>query len=356
MEFGFSPEQQELRSAAAEVLRGQAPMSVVREASADPERWRPLWKTITALGWPALTVPEDAGGLGLGAVDLVALLEVAGAALLPLPLLSSAGQAVPVLVAAGAGADTLAPLTEGSVATLAHRAGGPLDLDGDDARLRGDAGLVVEAARADLLVLPVRRDGDVRVMAVPAGRGVRVEPEDCLDPTRPLARVLVDAEGADLDVVGEDGGLGLATALVAGAADLVGCADAALGRAVEHARTRRQFGRPVGSFQAVGHRLADLSLGVERARGLTWQAAAHIDERPTDAAPASVEASLAAAAACDAAVDVTKGATQVFGALAMTVEDDTHLHLRRARQQALALGGARQHYWRAATGWLRQAS
>src|SRR4051794_20364559 len=171
--FGFDEDQEALRESADKVLAAECPPSVVRAALEDPDAWKPLWETIVGLGWPALAVPEAHGGIGLGVVDLVALAEITGRWALPVPFISSAGLAGPVLLAAGAG-DALARLAEGEVATLAFH--GPDDVKS----------VVPDASRASTFVV-VRDDG---VAIVPAA-DVDITSTHSADPNRPLADVSV---------------------------------------------------------------------------------------------------------------------------------------------------------------------
>jgi alkylation response protein AidB-like acyl-CoA dehydrogenase len=350
--LAFTEDQEALRASARQVLAAEAPMSVVREVIDDPDRWRSLWTTVAALGWPALCLPGPAGGLDGDVVSLVGLLEVAGEALLPAPLLSTAGLAAPLLLAGGAGPDLLAEVAGGAVATAAvHRADGSVDAappaTWDGHSLQGQAGFVPDGARASLIVVLAGHDGRPVLAAVRSGAGVDVVAAASVDPTRPLAEIRLDVPGERVALLPGDPGRGLDTARTAVAADLVGVAARALARTVEHVRTREQFGRPIGAFQAVKHRLADAYVAVERARSLTYRAAMLLDD--PDAAGVPVAAALAKAAASEAAVLVAKAGVQLHGAVGMTWEHDMHLFLRRARQGALLLGDARHHYRRAAS-------
>jgi alkylation response protein AidB-like acyl-CoA dehydrogenase len=136
----------------------------------------------------------------------------------------------------------------------------------------------------------------------------------------------------------------LATPLVAAAADLVGVAAAALARSVEHAKSRQQFGKPIGAFQGIKHALADNYVAVERARSLTYAAAVRLDDPTTTPAAGWTAAALAKAAAGEAAVTCSRTAVQVHGAIAQTWEHDIHLYLRHAWQGATALGDSRALY------------
>ena len=177
---------------------------------------------------------------------------------------------------------------------------------------------------------------------VRVGDGVTFHDSECIDPAQPVADVEVDAEPLAIAPVELESAL--ATPLVASAADLVGVAGAALARAVEHAKTRQQFGKPIGAFQGIKHALADNYVAVERARGLTYAAAARLDDPATSIAAGWNAAALAKAAASEAAVGCGRTAVQVHGALGQTWEHDIHLYLRHAWQGASTLGDSRALY------------
>ncbi|MCU1377877.1 MAG: acyl-CoA dehydrogenase [Acidimicrobiales bacterium] len=344
MNFGFDEDQEALREAAEKLLAAESPPAFVREALEDPDAWRPLWSTIVDLGWTSLAVPERLGGLGLGVVDLVALAEVTGRWVLPAPWMSAAGLAGPVLAATGAGEGALAGIAEGAVSTLAAEG----DVRWDGRTLRGTARRVPDAVRADVLVV-LAAGPDGRVVGVVPAHDVRIEPTPAADPNRPLADVHLDVV---VPVVAADPEPGLDVARTVLAAELVGVADRILEVTVEHARERVQFDRPIGAFQAVKHRLADLFVAVERARTLTYDAAMVLDDPASSTGRRREVASLAKAAASEAAILAAKSGVQLHGAIAITWEHDLHLFARRARQGASALGDHLFHYRRAAESFL----
>ncbi|MCU1376681.1 MAG: acyl-CoA dehydrogenase [Actinomycetia bacterium] len=344
MNFGFDEDQQALRAAAEKLLAAHA--GVARAGLDDAGAWKPLWTSIVELGWTSLAVPEALGGLGLGAVDLVALAEVTGRWVLPAPFLSSAGLAGPVLAATGAHPESLAAIAEGRVTTLAV---GDVTWDGDV--LRGRAPLVPDAARAETLVVVA---GPVVAVVAADADGVAIHATHAADPNRPLADVHLDGV-RPLGAVEADAEPGLDAARTVLAAELVGVADRILELSVEHARSRAQFGQPIGAFQAVKHRLADLYVAVERARTLTYAAAMALDDPGTTVGRRVEAASLAKAAASETALAAFRTGVQVHGAIAITWEHDLHLFGRRARQGALALGDHLVHYQRAAESFLDDA-
>ncbi|MDP7705204.1 MULTISPECIES: acyl-CoA dehydrogenase family protein [unclassified Mycobacterium] len=342
MDVGLTSEQLELRDTVRAILRAECPPDAARQASEDPERWRALWKTFVDLGWTELAAYE--ADSEFGPVELTVVLEECGAALAPVPLLSSVGLAAGVLHAAGPQiGEVLAEISSGVVATLAVHSpgvrlpGAPMALR--DGRLRGRAVAVPNAARAELIVTLADADAGPVAAVVRAGDGVTVTTGESTDPALPVVDVEIDA--APLAVVPvESIEAALAAPLLAIAADLVGVAAAALRRSVEHAKTRRQFGSPIGAFQGVKHALADNYVGVERARSLTYAAAAQLGTADLD----WTTAALAKAAAADAASACARTMVQVHGALGQTWEHDSHLYVRRAWQGAAMLGDSRSLY------------
>lgn len=340
MDVGFSESQLELRSSVRTVLAAESPPTVLREALADPERWRPLWKTATDLGWTSLALLEGDAGV----IELVAVLEECGYAAAPFPLLSSAGHAAGALRAAGGG-DVQQELADGAVGALGATAPGArlpgpaLQLSGG--RLTGVVGAVADAQRADVLVLlATDAAGNDVVAVVRPGRGVELRLHEVVDPGRPLADLVVDVVPEEVLPCAD----ALALPLTASAAELVGVGTRLLDLAVAHALTREQFGRPIGSFQGVKHLLAECYVALERARSLTYAAAMLVDDPAADPAQRRRSALLAKAAASEAATATARAAVQVHGAMAMTWEHDVHLYLRRAWQSAALLGESRALY------------
>ncbi|OBA63229.1 acyl-CoA dehydrogenase [Mycobacterium sp. 1100029.7] len=342
MDVGLTSDQLSLRDAVRDILRTECPPDAARQALTDPERWRTLWKTVVDLGWTELAAP---GASDYGPVELTVVLEECGAALAPIPLLSSIGLAAGTLRSCGLEA-VLTEIAGGVVATLAVHAKGsrlpaaPLTLR--HGRVRGRAVAVPAVSRAELIVALAKSiDGYVAVV-VRAGDGVTVVAGESTDPAQPVADVEVDAEPLASAPVNLESAL--TAPLVAVAADLVGVANAALHRSVEYAKTRRQFGTPIGAFQGIKHALADNYVAVERARSLTYAAAARLADPNVAPADAWTAAALAKAAAGDAAVGCARTAIQVHGALGQTWEHDAHLFVRHAWQGAALLGDSRALY------------
>src|SRR6201999_1917124 len=347
MDVGLNSGQLALRDSVRDVLRAECPPATARQAMTDPDRWRTVWKTVVDLGWSELAVPTADGDSSFGRMDLTVVLEECGAALAPVPLLSSVGLAAGLLRLTGPAVDdVLAEIGNGVVAALAvhppgHRLPGvPMTLQ--DGRVHGRAVAVPGLPRSELVVtLASSADGPVAAV-VRVGDGVAVHEAECTDPAQPVADIEVNARAIAIAPVALESAL--ATPLVAAAADLVGVAGAALDRATEYAKTRQQFGKPIGAFQGIKHALADNYVALERARGLTYAAAARLDDPSTPAAEGWNAAALAKAAAADAAVGCGRTGVQVHGALAQTWEHDMHLYLRHAWQGASTLGDSRALY------------
>jgi alkylation response protein AidB-like acyl-CoA dehydrogenase len=344
MDVGLNSGQLALRDTVRDVLRTECPPGIARQAMTDPERWRTAWKTVVDLGWTELAGP-DVGDFGR--LDLAVVAEECGAALAPIPLLSSVGLAAGALRAAGAATnDVLREIGDGVVAALAvHPPGArlpgvPMTLQ--QGRLRGRAVAVAELCHAELVVTLATGDDGVVVAVARTGDGVAVTPVDCINAAQPVADVEIDTTPVMTAPVDLESAL--ATPLMAAAADLVGVAGAVLARSVDHAKSRRQFGKPIGAFQGVKHALADNYVSLERARSLTYAAAARLDDPGTTPAAGWTAAALAKAAAGEAAVSCTRTAIQVHGAIAQTWEHDIHLYLRHAWQTAATLGDSRALY------------
>ncbi len=326
MEFDFNDEQREIKSTAREFLASRFKPEKVRElAESDSPYDDALWKQMCDLGWPGIAILEEHGGQGLGVVELVILLEEMGYALAPSPFISNA--AAGALIEAGGSAEQKSRWLPGIAAGEERGAAAFTD---DDPPVVGAAG------GASVLVLP---DGD---------RGRLVEPEaaelerlDLIDTTRAYYRV--SANGGD-PLEGEIAGA-RDTATVALAAELVGVAQRALEMATDYAKEREQFGRPIGAYQAVSHRLAEMLWAVEEARSLLYYAAWCADAQP-ESLP--LAASMAKARASDAANSVTHDSIQTFGGIGFTWEHDVHFFLKRARVASQLLGTARQHRERVA--------
>jgi alkylation response protein AidB-like acyl-CoA dehydrogenase len=357
MQLAFTEEQEELRRAARGFLTDRSSSERVRAAMASELGWdADTWKQIaTELGWTAVAIPESHGGIGLGWVDLVAIAEEMGEALLCAPFFSTVCLATPALLAgadAAASREWLPAIAEGrATATLVGDAHAPdraatitARAVGGGIALAGEAPLVVDGHAADLLVVAAHdASGAISLLAVPAAtRGVERQVLPTMDATRRFAKVtLRDVVVSDAArIIGPDAGASaLARALdlacVALAAEQVGGAQRCLDLAVEYAKQRVQFGRPIGGFQAIKHKAADMMVAVESARSAAYWAACVADEAGADLARA---ASLAKAWASESYWRCAADALQIHGGVGFTWEYDVHLHLKRARSMESFLG------------------
>ena len=321
MNFDYNDEQREIKSAAAQLLTARLKPAVVREHAEAGTYADAVWAELRELGWTGIAVEESYGGQGLGLVDLVILLEELGAALAPVPFLSSVSAA---LVLQQAGSD------EQKARWLPGLASG--ETTGTVALLRGGRAVAVpDAAQADVLVLV--EDG--RAHAVPRA-DARVEPVDGLDLTRRFAAV----EGGEGDELPGDVLAGLDRVAVAVGGELLGVAQRAMEMAVAYAKERKQFGHPIGTYQAVQHRCARMLFDVESARSAVYYAAWAADHEPKSLPLAAASAK---ASASDAGWDVAAAALQVFGGIGFTWEHDLQLYLKRAKADAHLFGSAREH-------------
>jgi len=356
-------ELQDLRAAVREVCTDAGGPGAVRELATDGPGFDPrLWEVLgRQMGLAALGLPESADGVG-GLAELTTVCEELGRALLPVPLLTSTVLAGQVLAAAGPDAgEALARVAAGEVAALGVT--GPAGVwDPASVQLRADpaAGTVdgvlpavPGGAGAALYVVAARTDDGVDLFTVDAGPGVAAVGMDSLDLSRPSALVtFTDAPAARVTTGGSAGTVvppALDVAAVALAAEQLGGAEACLELTVGYLKERRQFGRAIGSFQAVKHACADLLVLVETCRSAVVRA------RDAEGSPeALAEAASVAQAWCSEAYrSVTAETVQLHGGIGFTWEHDAHLYFRRARADAVLLGGAAHHRERLATllGW-----
>lgn len=324
MDFDLSPDQLALRDAARDLLAGQCSTARVRAADGfDAD----LWAAMVEQGWTGIAVDEALGGIGLGTVEAAVLLEQAGGSVAPVPLTQQ-------LVALASLADTEWGPGLLSGATIAAVARTPLGLH-DDGTVSGRPEPVIYGARADVLVVPA---GDTLV-AVDLG-SIERRPEPAMDLTRELA--WVDLDHAPATVIGGKAEIAahLDRGAVFHAAEMLGGAEAVMNLAVDYAKEREQFGRPIGSFQAVKHRCADMLVDVEGMRSVVYHAAWAIGAGDPDAAVAAATAKVWCS---DAGIRVAESALQVHGGIGFTWESDVHLHLKRAQLDSVAFGDARHH-------------
>jgi hypothetical protein len=338
--------------------------AVLRRTESDEPYDLALWRTLAVeVGVAGLLVPEERGGAGAGARELAVVAEELGRSVAPVPFLGSAVLATAALLALPAGEQVdrlLAGLAAGErIATLAV----PLStapatpfptsvrLVGD--KLSGRVGTVVDVTVADTVLVPaLSADGPVlAVLELPAA-GASVEPIVPLDLTRRIGTLSLDGAAATAVARGEFATAALASALTVGAgllaAEQLGVAQWAMDTTLEYVKTRYQFGRPVGSFQALKHRLADLWTAVTTARAAAMAAADALDH-PEDGHDLAVLVAVAASYCSSTAVLATEEAVQLHGGIGMTWEHPAHLYLTRAKSDEIALGTPDRHHAALAT-------
>jgi alkylation response protein AidB-like acyl-CoA dehydrogenase len=350
MNFEFTDDQKAIGRTAKEFLEARYKLELVRELAGDERGFTDAqWDAIAGLGWSGVLISDDDGGLGLGVVELVVIAEQLGYALAPTPLLSSIAAGL-LLTAAGTPEQKQRWLPQlasgdkrGALAVWDLRSG----WDPDRSEIELAAGVlnatkiaVADADTADVLIVSgadgahflVERDAD----------GVTVTAEKSLDPTRKLYEVHCADVPAQALASGQGSAVAHAYATIAAAlaAENVGVAQRTMEMAVEYARERKQFDRPIGSFQAVAHRCAQMLLETEGARSLTYGAAWALDHDPPTGLRA---ASMAKSYAGDAGYRVAASSLQVHGGIGFTWEHDLHFFLKRAKANAHAYGDSRWH-------------
>jgi alkylation response protein AidB-like acyl-CoA dehydrogenase len=323
MDFGLTDDQRDIQRTARDLLAERAKPERVREHAEAGRIDADLWRELCGLGWPGIAVGEAHGGQGLGAIELSILCEELGRTLAPVPFLPTVLAAT--LIEHGGSPEQrerwLPPIATGeSVGALG-------------AAVDGAAELVIGGAEADVIVL-IENDGSARVLAAAEAEVTAVA---SIDSTRSTARVSASEDAGEALA---DGCAGLGRALVAVSSELVGVCDRALEMTLAYVKDRRQFGVPVGSYQAVSHRCAQMLLDTEKARSTAAFAAWAADAEP---ASLSEAAAMAKASASDAGREVTASAIQAHGGIGFTWEADVHWLYKRAHMDAALLGGAKRH-------------
>jgi alkylation response protein AidB-like acyl-CoA dehydrogenase len=341
----------DLRSTVRDLLADRcAPDAVTAMYDGDRTVVEPLWRALAVdLGLAGLLVPEELGGAGASAIEAAAVVEELGRAAAPVPFLTSSVVATTALL--GCAEDDLArkvitALAEGErtaalVAPLSTAPDGSLpDITANGSRLTGSVRSVAGALEADLLVVPAQTTDGVALYLVER-TAVTVEPVVSLDMTRQVADVTLD--GAAGQLVLADSEAVVRSALLAGAgllaSEQVGIARWCLEETVAYLKVRKQFGRVVGGFQALKHRLADLYAEVESASAAARYAAAAL--AAGEDVPIAVR--VAAAYCSDVAVHAGEEAVQLHGGIGMTWEHPTHLYLKKAKADQIAFGTAGAH-------------
>jgi alkylation response protein AidB-like acyl-CoA dehydrogenase len=321
MNFDFTDDQRAIKETARDLLAKRFKLERLRELAESKTYPDDAWSEVSELGWPGIFIAEEHGGQGLGVLELVILLEELGYVLAPLPFLSNAAAGV-ILQDAGA-TDRLAGVASGEQR-------GTVGVVKD-----GRAALVPDAEDADFIVLLDGTDATL------VERGdAQVEAIDAIDPTRRYASVTANGGEPLGDVSRGRDLIALATA-----AELVGIAQRVMEMAVEYAKDRKQFDRPIGSYQAVSHACAEMLKLVEGSRSLVYYAGWAADAAPDEF---SLAASMAKAYASDAGWQVSASALQVHGGIGFTWEHDLHWFLKRAKTDGVLYGSARDHRERVA--------
>ena len=370
MDLEFTDDQQELRRSVRSVLASECGPALVREMVEKGTGAERLWAKMVELDWPALTVPEAAGGLGLGFVELAVVLEEMGRSLAPGPFLATVSQFAPAIreagspeqqsrflgaVAAGTITGALAVAEEDgdwSAASILTEA----TPDGAGWILSGTKQYVADGATAGEVVVAARRPGTkgddgIGLFVVPAV-DLKASPVQTIDATLRLATVALEGVRVPADrVLGPVGAAAvplrraLEEATAAITMSTVGTCDAIFTMTLDYAKEREQFGVPIGSFQAVKHKLADLFVAVSRARALAYFAVLTIAE---DDDRRALAVSMAKAAAGDCQRLVVQDGLQLHGGIGYTWEHDLHLYLKRAKACDGQLGTAAAHRSRVA--------
>jgi acyl-CoA dehydrogenase len=354
MNFDFPDELKQLRDEARRFLTERCPTAVPRRILEGPEPYdRALWLAMAEMGWTGAAIAEEFGGAGLGHLAVCVLAEELGHAVAPVPFASSVYLAAEAIQLFGSDAqkqESLPKLAAGELIgtlAMAERPGpvepGRLEARLAGGRLTGTKIAVPDGDVADFAVVAIRAEREPALVIVDlTGPGVTRETVVTIDPTRSHARIVFNDASADPlpASVGADAVRHLLDrAAVMLAFEQVGCAQAALEMARDYARERYAFGRPIGSFQAIKHKLADIYIAVELARSNAYYGAWALH---TDAAELPIAASVARISACDAGWLASKENIQTHGGMGFTWQMDCQFYYRRAKLHAMALGGTRE--------------
>jgi alkylation response protein AidB-like acyl-CoA dehydrogenase len=366
MQFAFTAEQELIRDTARSFFDARAGSEKLRAVLQSGVGYdRALWDAMAReMGWAGIAIPEVYDGAGLGMVELAILQHEQGRRLVPSPFFSTVCLAAPLIEAVAneaQSAEWLGPIARGEtrVATALTGIRGVPGCEGITAELRcsagsyqltGESGFVIHGQASDLILVAARAPGSVGhdgisiVCLASQATGLHRQDLVMLDLTRPMSRLTfdrVDVPRAALLGEPEMAGEGLEHALhlarIALAAEAVGAAEWTLEMTCAYARERIQFGRPIGSFQAVKHRLADMMVRLEAARSALWYAACVVDELEGEIAEA---AAIAKSSCCDAFYRCAADAIQLHGGIGFTWEHDAHLYFKRARAVSSLLGNS----------------
>lgn len=365
MSVGLTAERRELARSVRGFISRHVPMKAVRRLMEEPRGFDPeIWQQLAEqLALPGIAVPEIYGGAGYGYAELAVVFEELGRGLVPSPFFSTVALALPALLASedeGALKEYAPQLAGGSkIATLAW-----VEDDGGWAggartaarqaqggwRLDGHKSYVLDAPAADVILVSAQAPNGLSLFAVAADApGLNRKPLPTFDQTRRLGRIelhdtparLVGQDGAGCRIL--SGALDRAAVLLA--AEMVGAAEACLDMSIEYAKLRVQFGRPIGSFQAVKHKCAEVLVDLEGARAAAHYAAWAADDNPAEL---PVAACIAKATAAEAFFRAAGENVQIHGGIGATWEHDAHLYLKRAKTSYILLGDPSYHRQRLA--------
>ena len=360
MDFGFSEEQELLRQSAADFLSKECPMTYVRQMMEDERGYaEELWKTMAGLGWMGLIYPEEFGGSGLTLVDLVVVLEEMGKVALPGPFFSTVALGGLTILEAGSSEQKhrvlpgiVAGKTKATLALLEENARWdekgvnlPAEKSGNGYRLSGVKLFVPDAHVAELLVCAARTTEGISLFLIERQHpGVSVRLLKTMDQTRKLCEVTLDKVQVGAEAVVGTPGQGwevlsriIDCSKVALCAEMCGGAQKVLDMSVEYAKIREQFGRPIGSFQAIQHKCANMLVQVESAKSATYYAAWAVAHDTPDV---PLAAAMAKAYCSDAYRQVSAEGIQVHGGIGFTWEHDLHIYFKRAKGSEVTFGDA----------------
>jgi alkylation response protein AidB-like acyl-CoA dehydrogenase len=354
MQFGLSESQEFLKDSARKFFAGECPSAEMRRLmETDTAYDAELWSKLTDQGYTGIIFPEEYGGVGLGQVELMLLMEEAGRALLPGPFFSTvvlAGSVLDAVCTPALKGKYLAPICRGEVrATVAILEANAswnsrdVQLNAANGKLNGEKFFVPDAAVANFIIV-VAGNGVFLVDSKAAS--LKISPMSGMDLTRKL--YVVEFRNTPAEELGSVAQLPRAfdIATAALSAELVGGMQRTLEITVEYAKTRKQFGKPIGSFQAVQHQCADMYLETESSRSAVYYAGWALEEKAPDAATA---VSIAKMYASDAGRTVGNRGIQIHGGMGFTWENDVHLYYRRAKASETAFGDATFHRERIAS-------
>ncbi len=354
--FGFTEEQNELRSTAARFLDEKSSSADVRRLMETTEGFdEATWKQIADLGWTGMAIPEEYGGVGFGFVELTVLMEEMGKKLFCAPFFSSVILGANAILNAGSEEqkkELLPGIADGTTrpALAFVEPSGKWEVDsaevtGSGGKLTGTKMYVVDGATANLLIVSAKDSSGISLFVVdPDADGVTRTGLQTLDMTRKQAKIefnntpatLLGTSGAGTEALQKT----LEQAACALSAEMVGGAQACLDASTTYAKERYQFGRPIGSFQAIKHKCANMLMEVEMARSAAYYAGWAAAEDPEEL---SLAASLAKAYCSDAYFHAAAENIQIHGGIGFTWEHDAHLYFRRAKSDEIYLGDATYH-------------